>query len=75
MPPAPAVDGAALASLLEKLDALGPGDILVLAGSVPAAVPADIYPRILARGRAACARWWTRKRRFWPGRWRTARSL
>ena len=45
----PAVDGAALASLLEKLDALGPGDILVLAGSVPAAVPADIYPRILAR--------------------------
>lgn len=49
----PAVDGAALASLLEKLDALGPGDILVLAGSVPAAVPADIYPRILARPAAA----------------------
>lgn len=45
----PAVDKAALAALLEKLDALGPHDILVLAGSVPADVPADIYQRILAR--------------------------
>ena len=45
----PAVDETALAALLHKLDALGPGDMLVLAGSVPAAVPADIYKQILAR--------------------------
>lgn len=45
----PAVDETALAALLQKLDALGPGDMLVLAGSVPAAVPADIYKQILAR--------------------------
>ena len=49
MPPALRWMGRPWPPLLEKLDALGPGDILVLAGSVPAAVPADIYPRILAR--------------------------
>ncbi len=34
-------------ALLEKLDALGPGDTLVLAGSIPASLPDDIYCRIL----------------------------
>ena len=35
--------------LMEKLDALGRGDLLVLAGSIPGSLPADIYERILAR--------------------------
>lgn len=70
----PAVDETALAALLQKLDALGPGDMLVLAGSVPAAVPADIYKQILARLQpAACPLWWTLKKSCWPGPWHTAR--
>lgn len=35
--------------LYKKLDCLGKGDVLVLAGSVPASVPLDIYEQILER--------------------------
>ena len=42
--------------LLGKLDALGDGDTLVISGSVPAALPHDLYERIMARlsGRGVC---------------------
>ena len=42
--------------LLSKLDALGDGDTLVISGSVPAALPNDLYERIMARlaGRGVC---------------------
>lgn len=35
--------------LMEKLDGLGAGDVLVLAGSIPASLPDDMYSRILER--------------------------
>lgn len=35
--------------LMEKLDRLEKGDLLVLAGSIPASLPNDIYQRIMAR--------------------------
>lgn len=35
--------------LMEKLDVLGEGDVLVLAGSIPASMPDDMYSRILER--------------------------
>ena len=38
-----------LAALYTKLDALSPGDILVLAGSVPSGLPSDLYEQILRR--------------------------
>ena len=53
----PAIPPEALAALYAKLDALGPGDVLVLAGSIPGSLPQDTYRRILARleGRGVCA--------------------
>lgn len=39
----------AIIALYEKLEGLGPEDTLVLAGSIPASLPADIYEQILAR--------------------------
>ena len=45
----PAIDAAVLDALYEKLDLLGAGDTLVLAGSIPKSMPADIYARILCR--------------------------
>lgn len=45
----PDIDENALGELLGKLDALKDGDTLVLAGSIPKSLPADIYERILAR--------------------------
>lgn len=36
-----------VAELMEKLKVLGQGDVIVLAGSIPAAMPDDIYSRIL----------------------------
>ncbi|NCE66150.1 1-phosphofructokinase [Pseudoflavonifractor sp. 524-17] len=45
----PAIPAAALEALFAKLDALGSGDVLVLAGSIPATLPDDVYQRILAR--------------------------
>lgn len=36
-------------ALFAKLETAAPGDLLVLAGSIPAGLPSDIYERILAR--------------------------
>ena len=35
--------------LMEKLDVLGTGDVLVLAGSIPNSMPDDVYRRIMER--------------------------
>lgn len=45
----PVIPEAALESLFQKLDRLEAGDILVLAGSIPAPKPELIYDRLLAR--------------------------
>ena len=45
----PAIGPEALQALYQKLDRLGKGDALVLAGSIPASLPSDIYQNILAR--------------------------
>ena len=45
----PAIDDKALNALFEKLDKLSDGDTLVLAGSIPSSMPADIYEKILER--------------------------
>lgn len=45
----PAISADALEQLHQKLDLMQPGDTLVLAGSVPGSMPADIYERILHR--------------------------
>lgn len=45
----PDIPDSALEELLTRLDGLCEGDTLVLAGSVPPSMPADIYERILAR--------------------------
>lgn len=43
----PDIDEKAIGTLFEKLNALQDGDTLVLAGSIPASLPSDIYERIL----------------------------
>lgn len=45
----PDIDRDALEALYAKLDGLTEGDYLVLAGSIPAALPVDIYEQILRR--------------------------
>lgn len=45
----PAISGAALQALLEKLDGLKEGDVLVLAGSIPASIPETTYAEIMKR--------------------------
>lgn len=45
----PKIDGAAVSRLMEKLDILGDGDVLVLAGSIPNSMSDDIYKEILER--------------------------
>ena len=45
----PAIPAAALEELFARLDRLRSGDVLVLAGSIPASLPSDVYQRILAR--------------------------
>ena len=45
----PAVDPPAAEALMASLETLKAGDGLVLAGSVPASLPSDIYSRILER--------------------------
>lgn len=45
----PDISEAALEALFDKLDGLQAGDYLVLAGSIPSALPDDIYERILKR--------------------------
>jgi len=43
----PSVNQEKLKELLEKLDSLQNGDILILAGSIPASIPDDIYRSIM----------------------------
>lgn len=45
----PDIDDKAIAALFKKLDGLSDGDILILAGSIPNSLPADIYEQILKR--------------------------
>lgn len=45
----PAIPPPALEALLQKLDRLSAGDVLVLAGSLPAGLPSNVYQTILAR--------------------------
>jgi len=45
----PDIPEKALLELFEKLDEIKDGDIIVLAGSIPADLPEDIYERILER--------------------------
>lgn len=45
----PDISEAKQEELFTKLDALGEGDTLVLAGSIPRTLPDDIYERIMAR--------------------------
>ena len=44
----PTIPPEAMDALLQQLDALQPGDVLVLAGSLPAGLPADTYGTMLA---------------------------
>lgn len=45
----PVITGADMETLYQKLDAIGPGDVLVLSGSIPKCLPGDTYERIMAR--------------------------
>ncbi len=45
----PTIDEKALGTLFGKLDAIRDGDTIVLAGSIPNSLPADIYEKILER--------------------------
>lgn len=45
----PDIDGDSLQKLLTRLDALKEGDVLVLAGSIPASIPNSIYRDIMER--------------------------
>lgn len=45
----PVISEEKIEELLQKLDVLGEGDILVLAGSIPASMPADMYSTIMER--------------------------
>ena len=56
----PNIPESAMQALEAKLDALQNGDILILAGSIPASLAQTTYERLLAglEG-AACGPWWT----------------
>lgn len=45
----PHIDDESVTLLFQKLDALTDGDTLILAGSIPSSLPADIYEKILER--------------------------
>lgn len=45
----PAIDACELETLMQRLDALNAGDVLVLAGSIPKSLPASIYKDILEK--------------------------
>lgn len=47
--PGPEIDDEAFEMLVNKLDRLNKGDVLVLAGSVPSSLPRDVYRRIIHR--------------------------
>ena len=45
----PVITDAAMQALYAQLDALEPGDTLVLSGSIPGSLPGDTYEKIMAR--------------------------
>ena len=45
----PAISADKVEQLMVQLDALGEGDVLFLAGSIPSSMPDDMYRRIMAR--------------------------
>lgn len=45
----PVIDSGSLERLMEKLDALKEGDVLVLAGSIPSSLPDSLYSDIMAK--------------------------
>ena len=45
----PVIRKEAVAKLMDKLDVLGEGDVLILAGSIPGSMPDDIYQKIMER--------------------------
>ena len=45
----PVITEADMEKLYEKLEAIGPEDLLVLSGSIPKCLPGDTYERIMAR--------------------------
>ena len=45
----PEISEESVQRLMEKLDVLGAGDVLVLAGSIPGSMPDDIYSKIMER--------------------------
>ena len=45
----PVISAEDVEKLMEKLDKLGEGDVLFLAGSIPSSMPDDMYQRILKR--------------------------
>ena len=45
----PEISEESVQRLMEKLDVLGTGDVLVLAGSIPGSMPDDIYSKIMER--------------------------
>ena len=45
----PVIGASEIKELLEKLDVLAQGDILVLAGSIPSSMPDDMYKQIMER--------------------------
>lgn len=45
----PHIDNASVEELMEKLEQLGEGDILVLAGSIPSSMSSNIYQEIMGR--------------------------
>ena len=47
--PGPEISDEAFEKLMEKLDRLAEGDVLVLAGSVPSSLPRDVYRQIIGR--------------------------
>ena len=45
----PEISEESVQKLMEKLDVLGAGDVLILAGSIPSSMPDDMYRRIMER--------------------------
>lgn len=45
----PEIDSKALDLLFDKIDNISDGDMIILAGSIPGSMPADIYEKILER--------------------------
>lgn len=45
----PEISNESVQKLMEKLDVLGAGDVLILAGSIPSSMPDDMYRRIMER--------------------------